>query len=156
MVRELQSELLKEYFYYKDGMLYNKITRGASKIDKKSGCLNKSDGYVYIRFKYIMYPEHRLIYNLLNGSVMGYHIDHINGIRNDNRIENLRLVTHRENMMNVTTAKGYCWSKEKKMWRAEIHLDGKGKHLGYFKQEEDARSAYLLAKKAIHTIKEKI
>ena len=49
---------------------------------------------------------HRLVYETFKGLIPeGYQIDHINTIRNDNRIENLRCVTHKENMNNPNTLK---------------------------------------------------
>ena len=79
-------------------------------------------------------------------------LDHINGLKDDNRISNLRSVTHKQNHMNRTTAKGYCWSKKANKWQAEITLNYKKMRLGLFDKEEDARNAYLEAKKIYHII----
>jgi hypothetical protein len=67
-------------------------------------------------------------------------------------LENLRLVNNQQNQFN-TTALGYCWNKQMNKWKAQIRLDGKLKHLGYFVNEEDARNAYLNAKLIYHKIK---
>ncbi len=79
-------------------------------------------------------------------------IDHINRVKNDNRIINLREVTQQENNFN-TNAKGYSWHKRQKKWQASIRKDYKVIHLGCFEIEEEARNAYLEAKKIYHIIK---
>jgi hypothetical protein len=81
-----------------------------------------------------------------------FELDHINGIRNDNRIENLRSVTRQQNQWNRTTAKGYYWDKVKNKWRAELKLNRKKIYLGMFNTEEEARNAYLAAKQIYHVI----
>jgi len=77
-------------------------------------------------------------------------IDHINHSRTDNSIENLRVVTNQQNHFNRSNVKGYTWSKRDSKWRAQIMLNQKNKHLGLFEKEEDARAAYLDAKKIYH------
>jgi hypothetical protein len=79
-------------------------------------------------------------------------VDHINGIRHDNRLENLRLVTHQQNNFNRTKAKGYGWNKRVRKWHAQIKIDGKQQFLGNFDSEEDAHNAYLEAKERLHII----
>lgn len=104
------------------------------------------------------YLQHRVIYKFYNpnwdiedGS-KNNSIDHKNGNTTDNRIANLRNVTHQQNHYNQTTAKGYCWNKKMKKWMAQIQSNGKHIHLGLFDLEEDARNAYLEAKKVHHII----
>jgi hypothetical protein len=77
-------------------------------------------------------------------------IDHINGIRTDNRIENLRLITVQQNNFN-TNAKGYSWNKHYKKFQSQIRINAKPIHLGYFPTEQEAHAAYLAAK-AIHHV----
>ena len=79
-------------------------------------------------------------------------IDHINGIKIDNRICNLRSVTHQQNMCNRQNAKGYYFNNNKRKFRSQIQIDCKTIHLGYFNTEEEARNAYLNAKKIYHII----
>lgn len=79
-------------------------------------------------------------------------IDHINGNRIDNRVENLRITTQRENQFNRPNAKGYCWIGENKKWRAQIRLNGKIIYLGLYDTEEEAHQAYLRAKPIYHII----
>lgn len=73
-----------------------------------------------------------------------YQIDHINGNRDDNRIENLREVTIQENRKNVTVARnasgvvGVTWAKKEGNWRASISINGRAINLGHFQNLEDA------------------
>lgn len=78
-------------------------------------------------------------------------IDHINKNSIDNRIENLRILTHQENQFN-SRAKGYCWHKQTNKWQAGIRINGITTYLGLFTEEADARNAYLEAKEKYHII----
>ena len=81
---------------------------------------------------------------------MDNQIDHIDRNPLNNNIENLRVVTNQENGWNQY-AKGYSFNKENGKYRAQIRVNGKNIYLGYFENEDDARTAYLNAK-AIHHI----
>ena len=115
-------------------------------------------GYLGMDISRKKYLHHRIIYKFYNpdwdieNDSKNNSIDHINGTTTDNRIQNLRNVTHQQNQWNRTKAKGYCWSKAMKKWQASINLDDKQIHLGFFDLEEDARNAYLEAKKIYHII----
>ena len=83
---------------------------------------------------------HREVWEQANGPIPdGYEIDHINGQRADNRLENLRLVTRQENMRNAkiyntntSGVVGVTWKRDKQKWRAYVVVDYKQIHLGYF------------------------
>ena len=79
-------------------------------------------------------------------------LDHINGIKHDNRILNLRSVTHQQNHFNRTTAKGYSWNKKANKWQSDICVNKKNIYLGLFNTEQEARNAYLAAKEKYHVI----
>jgi hypothetical protein len=81
-------------------------------------------------------------------------IDHINGDPSDNRIANLRSVTQalngRNQRLRATNTSGHCgvyFYKSRKMWTAQIMVDGKSKSLGYFQNKQDAVDARLSAQK---------
>lgn len=74
-------------------------------------------------------------------------VDHINNDPLDNRRENLRIVTNRQNQQNrknkgTSRYPGVYWSKCYSKWVANIRLNGKTKHLGYFLDEREAAKAY--------------
>lgn len=79
-------------------------------------------------------------------------LDHINGIKDDNRICNLRSSTNQLNQFNQINAKGYSWNKWHKKWQSRIIINGKTKHIGYYKNEYEAHTAYLNAKEIYHKI----
>lgn len=76
-------------------------------------------------------------------------IDHINNKKNDNRLENLQIISQRENASkdkdkNKTSSKyiGVYFIKKEKKWKVQIHINGKRKYLGRYKCEHDAGNAY--------------
>ena len=82
-------------------------------------------------------------------------IDHINNIKTDNRLENLQLITNRQNTSKdkkngYSKYTGVCWHKKANKWIASILVNKKRKHLGYFENEYDAHLAY---QKALEEIK---
>jgi HNH endonuclease/AP2 domain len=77
-------------------------------------------------------------------------IDHKNGVRHDNRIENLRTATNQQNGQNQVNARGTSFNKKRKKWSAQIYVNYKKIHLGYYDTEEEAHQAYLIAKPIHH------
>lgn len=81
------------------------------------------------------------------GIVGGLVVDHINNIKTDNRLENLQLITSRENaskdrIQGGSKYRGVNWYKYTRKWCAKIRINGKRIHLGYFHKEIDASNAY--------------
>jgi hypothetical protein len=98
------------------------------------------------------FRAHRVAWALYYGRWPERHLDHINGVRTDNRIENLREVERSENQRNqkrrtdnTSGATGVSWYVLQGKWVAEIYVDGKKKNLGYFDTYEEAISARKLA-----------
>jgi hypothetical protein len=151
-------ELLKELFDYKDGQLVWKESRGNIKAGAIAGFINncKRGGYRIIKVNKEKYKAHRLVYAWHNGNVSTHlQIDHINGIRTDNRIDNLRTVTNAENQWN-TESNGFYWIDRLGKWAAQITCNGKQHYLGLFDLKEAAHEAYLNAKANLHTIENKL
>jgi len=87
-----------------------------------------------------------------NGSTIV--VDHINNDRTDNRIENLQLITHRTNgtkdqKNGSSQYTGVAWDNYAQKWKSQIRINGRSKHLGSFKCELPAASAYQKALKAL-------
>lgn len=94
---------------------------------------------------------HRLIAEAFFGEIPdGLTVDHINGVRSDNRVENLRLVSHKQNMRGFCTKskgksskyRGVCWTTKPQKWKAALRVDGSYKSLGYYNDEDEAARAY--------------
>jgi hypothetical protein len=115
-------------------------------------------GYVQVWHKGKMYKAHRLIWAMLHGEFPDGQIDHINGVRHDNRTDNLRVVTQLQNAQNkpkqfktnTSGFKGVCWNKRSKKWQSSISVNSKTVYLGVFEHPEFAHQAYLEAKKIHH------
>jgi hypothetical protein len=125
---------------------------------KVAGCINKGDGYRTINVNRVLYFAHRLVYAYFHGACpVDLQIDHIDCVRLNNRIQNLRLATHAENGRNSalrrTSNSGYRgvhWSKQNKKFVAKISTNGRKKHLGSFPTAEQAAAAYTTAAIALH------
>jgi len=140
-------EELAQDFYYENGKIFRKTTRSRWKQGTRAGYLDKK-GYRRIKFKdKSSTAESRVVWCLCNGFWPDGEIDHINRIRDDNRIENLRIVDRFGNTQN-TTRKGYY--KCGKKWRACINVNKTRCHLGLFDTQEEAAKAYNIAKNLYH------
>lgn len=114
---------------------------------------NIMDGYITIGLrsgkKIYLLRAHQFIFYIKYGKIVE-EIDHKDGDRSNNKIDNLREVTHQQNQQNKTTAKGY--TKCGNMWQSQIKLNNKSIYLGRYNTEKEARQAYLDAKKIYHNI----
>jgi len=101
---------------------------------------------------------HRLAWFLYYGEHPKQDIDHINGVKDDNRISNLRDVSKSVNLQNRKQAPshsssgvlGVSWHEGCQKWRAAIQSEGKKEYLGLFSSKEEAHSAYVAAKRQLH------
>ena len=126
------------------------------KIGDLAGVINDR-GYQLIRIDHHLHRAHRLAWLYMTGEWPSAEVDHINGIKSDNRFSNLREASRSQNMRNTRTRsdsvsgfKGVTWTKEINRWRAQIRINGGLKHIGYFDAAEDAFAAYILAAEELH------
>ena len=155
-------EELHNLLHYEDGKLIWRV-RGNGKFDKQfaskeAGCKKRPDGYAVIAYfgKYLM--THRVVWTMFNRQlVKGEDIDHINGDRGDNRIENLRLCSRAENLRNSqrrkdnsSGVKGVGFHALSGKWRARISVDGKQVYLGLFQSCEEAENAIVKVRAKAH------
>jgi hypothetical protein len=150
-------EILK-LLRYEDGALYWRVrVNGRVPVDTAAGTL--CQGYTHVRYKRKLYYAHRLIWRMFNPDAplgKGVEIDHIDGVRDNNRIENLRAVDKFTNQQNrhrarVDNTHGFMGvTRDHNKWRACIRANGKKFSLGSFATPEAAHAAYLDAKTRLH------
>jgi hypothetical protein len=109
---------------------------------------NKKDGYIFLKHNL---KGHHFAWYMSYGKVNFIQLDHKNSVRDDNRISNLRILCRKGQMENIE-CKGYTWDKLQNKWMAKITHNYKTINLGRFNTEEEARQAYLSAKKIYHKI----
>lgn len=141
------------------GLFYRRMDRGGKRAGSVAGCLS-NEGRVLMSMDNKLYLAHRLAWFMTHG-VWPEEIDHIDGNPSNNRLENLRSVSRAVNQQNLR--KPYRGKVESqylgvqrspsnrtKQWRAQLGHQGRNINLGYFYSEEEARQAYLTAKRSLH------
>lgn len=120
---------------------------------------NYRNGYIQISIKGKKYSSHRLAYLYVHGFIPNCEIDHINGIRDDNRICNLRAATKSQNQGNQRKPRkdntsGYLGVSENRLngkFKAQIEVNKENKYLGQHETAEEAHQVYLEAKRKYHS-----
>lgn len=148
-MRKVPIETLHERLSYnpETGIFTWKISNQWVKKGTQAGtiCL----GYVKISINKIIIPAHRIAWAMTYGVWPDKEIDHVNGIRSDNRIENLREASRQQNCLNRSKAtnnksgyKGVSWHNVAQKWQTHISIAGKSIYLGLFEDKRDAFNAY--------------
>lgn len=109
----------------------------------------RANGYIFIIINNREYLAHRIAWLVSTGKLPVNQIDHVNGVRDDNRLMNLREATQSENNQNRSSVLGCQYLHGK--WRGRIKINRKTICLGSFDTKEDAHSAYCAAKARLHT-----
>jgi hypothetical protein len=104
----------------------------------------RPDGYRAIRIDVTRYREHRLAWFYVHG-VWPTELDHVNGVRSDNRLINLREATRSQNLANrpllnnnTSGVRGVSFDSASGLWTASVSINGKRKNLGLFRSKDDA------------------
>jgi len=135
-------------FDFENGIIYRHIKKYHT---YKIAGWKHPEGYMRIWINGKQLALHRFLYEMYHNIKLtpDQQIDHINNIKDDNRICNLRVVSHSQNQQNsfkycnnTSGYKGIHWHKQHCKWQAYYHLNGKTHHIGYFVNIEDAKIAY--------------
>lgn len=149
-MKTIDIEYAKEKLDYnpETGIFTRKTNHGGRKKGSQAGTLTH-DGYIriFVNRKAIM--AHRLAWLLHYDEMSDMQIDHINAIKSDNRISNLRLCSHSQNQANKALQrnnksgyKGVHWNKKARKWVSRICIDGKKVDLGFFDKPEEGSIVY--------------
>lgn len=124
------------------------VNRGKARSGKKAGSLN-GRRYLAIRIDGKSYSAHRLAWLAFYGEWPIGEIDHINRIKTDNRIANLRVASSSQNEWNKNLQKnnksgyrGVSWCTNELRWRAGIKINGRQIRIGTYDTPEEASVAY--------------
>lgn len=145
-----QAELKLRLHYDPETGFFTYLTcRKSTRIGERAGRAQVK-GYRIITLNKKTYLEHRLAWFYVYGEFPYPQLDHANGVRDDNRLCNLRIATERENQFNrkissrnKTGFKGVHFNKKLGKWGVCASLDGVRNNLGTFCTPELAAQAYL-------------
>ena len=138
---------------------YDHDTGLFTKRGRAVGFLVPPKNYMRVLVDGRQWLAHRLAWLYVHGQWPSGQIDHVNGIKTDNRIANLRDVPAYVNMQNMrrpmshnrsSGVLGVTWAKNEKKWKAQISIKGVTRHLGYADSIEDAQDIYLAEKRRLH------
>jgi hypothetical protein len=145
-----QAELKRQLHYDPETGIFTRLVTNAMciKVGDIAGS-KRTDGYIAININKKVYSAHRLAWLYVYGELPVKFIDHINMIRDDNRIDNLRQATNQQNKFNAgirkdnkTGYKGVTFCKQNNKWKSESRLNGVIHYFGYFTTPELAHEAY--------------
>ena len=124
---------------------WRKLHKGLKASSNLVAGTKHNAGYVTINIDRKLILAHRLAWFYVHGEWPPHFVDHINRVRNDNRIANLRLANKKQNMENqnlrcnnTSGHKGVDWDRARSKWRVQIRHNGKGHCIGRFSRLEDA------------------
>lgn len=146
----ITQEILKKHFRYLDGY----FIRIDSK--RKSDPRNIKSEYQTTMFKGKLYKTHRLIFMYHHGYIPEQ-VDHIDGNKHNNKIENLRPATQSKNSMNIklrsdntSGSKNVYWEGDRKKWRVIVHKQGRSVYSKRFDDKELADLVAIMAREKYH------
>ena len=150
------SDAVRQAFTYDSGVLRWKVAHGRRGRAGEVAGSKGPEGYVKIKWNRRLYQAHRLIF-AFHYSWMPEEVDHINGNRSDNRIENLRAATKSLNQLNAklrvdsrSGVKGVHWCERDQRWVATVRQNRKIVYQRYFRNLDDAAQAVQKARVEAH------
>jgi hypothetical protein len=153
-MNKLQSRF-HELFAYADGKLIRKVSAGSSKAGSVVN-YKEPNGYLRVRVDNQRYTVHQVIFCMHYGYIPKM-IDHINGIKDDNRIENLRVANPSQNGYNKplgkmckSGVKNVKWEPNMKKWQVRLRVNKTPKIVGYYDDLELAELVAIEARNKFH------
>ena len=155
-LKMVTKELLHELFEYRNGALFWKKVHKFQPylLGKEAGCMDKS--YKRINLNNKLYGLHQIIF-LYHYGYIPTNVDHIDGNKLNNFIENLREATHSQNQHNKKASKtntsgfkNVTWCKTKNQWKVHLMVNKKMNNIGYFEDIELADLAAIEAREKYH------
>ena len=150
-----QADVL-EFFQYEDGKLFWKKRSANRTVVGSQISFVENTGYIRVRFKGKHYGIHQIIF-LMHYGYIPEHVDHVDGEKLNNKIENLRAATKSENALNkkvrcdsASGIKNVHWYEPLKKWRVAVSINKKRKHIGYFDDLELAELVSIEAREKFH------
>lgn len=146
----ITQEYLKSILDYNPdtGMFVWRENRGSNKVKGTQAGHHHGTGYRRITLDRKLHMEHRLAFLYMTGEFPKDQVDHINGVKDDNRWENLRDVNQSTNMKNAKIPSnnssgivGVDFNKAHQKWQVRIYTGADRKSLGYFQDFFEACSA---------------
>jgi hypothetical protein len=149
---KVSQERLKQLLSYSldTGLFYWLVNKGRARVGDVAGKINPKDGYLYIGIDNKHYPAHRLAFLYVVGVFPPQEVDHINGLRLDNRYSNLRHATPSQNQHNkgvysnnTTGFRGVIYIEANDNYSAVIQVKGQKRiRVTGFKTPEEASKKY--------------
>ena len=152
----LTQEYVLQLFEYKQNDLYRKKTVGSRAIKGQIAGSILKDGYRQVKIGHKSYKVHRIIF-LMKYGYLPEQVDHINGNRSDNCLENLRPATNATNQYNrkpqksnTTGHKNIHWCNRSQRYVVSFRVNGKLSSYGYFKDIKEAKSVAMQKRVELH------
>jgi hypothetical protein len=154
----LSQELVQHLFSYEEGKLIwkNPVKASRAKAGARAGTFSNSTGYRQVSVNSRTYLEHRIIFLWCYG-FLPVNVDHINGDRLDNRVENLRSATINQNRYNAlpkrnnkSGVRGVYWSKTSKKWCVAVRANNRIAFRQFFDDLEFAELVSIMAREKYH------
>ena len=153
--KAIDQDYVLSAFDYQDGQLIRKIGR-INEVGSIAGCVHKGTGYIHIKIKAKAFKAHRLIF-LYHYGYFPEFVDHIDGNKQNNRIENLREASKQENSQNQKVrwtnssgVKGVSWHKVNKKWKVALCKNYRSYYFGTYEDKELAELVSMEATDLLH------
>jgi len=154
---EITVDRLRETLFFDEQTGHIHLKRATPNGQKAAGDRVGSidfEGYDTVTVDKVRLRAHRIVWALHYGEWPNGSLDHINGVRTDNRVANLRIANHSQNGANTLAnrsnrhgTKGITPLPNGK-WQAQIKCNGKARYLGCFASKEEAAAVYAEAARA--------